>query len=276
MRIAGRPMKAPLVDRWIAGLYRRGWLKLAAALLWQAKGHAFCSLIQWTDSGGMVWMLNPNVAIDLGILTMGRHDPEIFELLSREARPGDVLWDIGANIGCLSLPLARKHPSLRVVAFEPSPAAAHQFTLIAALNNIRACLVTAPLADALRCERLHLKLSRNSGQNSLRPWDRVAYDTAIHVLCDCADHLAESASLPFPNLVKLDVEQFEEEVLAGMPATLARPELRLIVFECMRDRSPGRFLAIRQMLEAAGCAIEEIPPQPGKPVENFAARRGGR
>ncbi len=178
--------KTPPVDKLIAWLYKTGRPELAAALLWQAKGSNLSSLLQWTDPNGMTWMLNPHIAIDRALLLTGRHDPEIFDILSAEIRPHDVVWDIGANIGCLSLPLLRRHETVRLVAFEPSPAAAHQFTLNAELNGLKAELVTTPLADRLRAECLHIKLSRNSGQNSLRPWEEVSYDFKIHLLCESA------------------------------------------------------------------------------------------
>ncbi len=266
-------LKTPLVDKVIAWLYKSGRPGLAEALLWQTKGCSLSSLIQWTDAAGMTWMLNPHIAIDRALLLTGRHDPEIFEILSAEIRPNDVVWDIGANMGCLSLPLLRKHESVRLVAFEPSPAAAHQFTLNAELNGLKAELVTTPLADTLRAEALHIKLSRNSGQNSLRPWEAVCYDFKIHLLCESAASLMEKCSLPEPDIVKLDVEQFEEEVLRGMEPILRGQKLRLLVFECMRHKSPQRFQAISELLGECGFRVDEIPPEPGKPVENFVARR---
>lgn len=267
--------KIPLADKLIAWLYRSGRPGLAATLLWQTKGCNLSSLIQWPDASGMTWMLNPHVAIDRALLLTGRHDPEIFDILSAEIRPHDVVWDIGANIGCLSLPLVRMHKTVRLVAFEPSPAAAHQFTLNAELNGLKAELVTTPLADCLRAECLHIKLSRNSGQNSLRPWEEVSYDFKIHLLCESAASLMEKSNLPEPNIVKLDVEQFEEEVLRGMEPILRGSKLRLLIFECMRNNSPQRFQAISDLLSECGFRIDEIPPEPGKPVENFVARRTG-
>ena len=35
--------------------------------------------------------------------------------------PRTVLWDVGANVGSIFLPLARRHPELLIEAFEPAP-----------------------------------------------------------------------------------------------------------------------------------------------------------
>ena len=44
-----------------------------------------------------------------------------YKLRQIEFRPGDVVVDIGANIGIVALYLAKKHPGIRIIAIEPVP-----------------------------------------------------------------------------------------------------------------------------------------------------------
>ena len=44
-----------------------------------------------------------------------------YKLRQIDFRPGDVVVDIGANIGIVALYLAKKHPAVRIIAIEPVP-----------------------------------------------------------------------------------------------------------------------------------------------------------
>ena len=60
--------------------------------------------------------------ISASLYWFGDFDPWVDETLRRLAQPGDVAFDIGANIGSTSLVLARAvGPRWRVIAFEPHP-----------------------------------------------------------------------------------------------------------------------------------------------------------
>src|SRR5206468_150350 len=51
--------------------------------------------------------------------TYATKEPETIEWVRRRLGKGDVLFDVGANIGLYSLFAAKLEPSCRVVAFEP-------------------------------------------------------------------------------------------------------------------------------------------------------------
>ena len=46
-------------------------------------------------------------------------EPDMVDWLKTELHTGDVLWDIGANVGAYSLLAAKLCPGARVIAFEP-------------------------------------------------------------------------------------------------------------------------------------------------------------
>ena len=66
---------------------------------------------------------------------LGAYEPELQDAIGRHIRPGMVVYDVGANVGYISLMLARAvGESGRVLAFEPLPANAERIRRNAALN----------------------------------------------------------------------------------------------------------------------------------------------
>jgi len=46
---------------------------------------------------------------------------DIYGLADLDLADGDVFIDVGANVGLVSIAVARRHPGVRVIAFEPAP-----------------------------------------------------------------------------------------------------------------------------------------------------------
>src|SRR5579863_3379918 len=60
-----------------------------------------------------------------------------YALTRIEFRPGDVVVDVGANIGIVALYLARKHPDIRIIAIEPVPTTYQHLQENIDLNGVR-------------------------------------------------------------------------------------------------------------------------------------------
>src|SRR5580658_10208738 len=68
---------------------------------------------------------------------LGTSEPEIQELLAANVKPGSVMWDVGANVGFLTLIAARLvGPNGQVVAFEPLPSNCEAIRRNLALNQM--------------------------------------------------------------------------------------------------------------------------------------------
>src|SRR5882724_8541385 len=84
------------------------------------------------------------LAIDPGSLDMycsitnqgGLWDADVLEVCCRFLKPGGVFYDIGANVGLMSLEVAKRFgDQVRIFSFEPQPSLAHTLAISARLNN---------------------------------------------------------------------------------------------------------------------------------------------
>jgi FkbM family methyltransferase len=168
-------------------------------------------------------------------------------LLRQILLPGDIFWDIGANIGFYTLtasPLIR--PDGRVVAFEPASHAWQALTANLNLNhrdNVQS--VQIALADGSGQAVLYRSADFADGGASLISRDDYHGDSEVVTTMSADQFLAQSGSPP-PTLMKIDVEGFEANVLIGSEKILQAAHPPLILIE-MND--PDRIGAI---LKAAG------------------------
>ena len=72
---------------------------------------------------GVYWSLYGKDLIEFSIAVRNINSNHVYNYLSEyiESRNIKVLWDIGANIGSISLPLLKKFNKLKSVMFEPNP-----------------------------------------------------------------------------------------------------------------------------------------------------------
>ncbi|MCA9288087.1 MAG: FkbM family methyltransferase [Phycisphaerales bacterium] len=179
---------------------------------------------------------------------LGRyHEVPLLTLLERALRPGDTFVDIGANFGLVSLRASTLvGPTGRVLAFEPNPVVYERLAWHIDRNGATN-ITPSRVALARRPGTATLRLaSENPGAGSLAdlPWARGRGEQ-FECVVDRGD--ARLAHLPdAPMLIKIDVEGFEREVLAGLSRTI-------------RQRSPAIISEInRPCLKAAGARPRDL------------------
>jgi FkbM family methyltransferase len=92
--------------------------------------------------GGLVWDLDLNEGIDLCIYLLGSYEAAVQRTYRTLVRPGDVVFDVGANVGAHTLHFARLVGATgQVHAFEPTDFAYGKLRRNLALNpEIGACV----------------------------------------------------------------------------------------------------------------------------------------
>ncbi len=158
-----------------------------------------------------------------GALPRGWLEVSVQEAMRRLLGPGDVFYDIGANIGFFTLIGARfVGPDGRAIAFEPVPANAEAIRANAALNGIENIDVLEKAAGAeRRSDRLLLVEDLSWSHLESRGW-HPRTTSAVDIEVVTIDELVRAGEAPPPTLVKIDVEGSEADVLAGMRETIER------------------------------------------------------
>lgn len=190
-------------------------------------------------------------------------EPWTVEWLERNLRNGDVLYDIGANIGVYSLIGAKIAPESTIVAFEPAYATFHELCENVLLNGAAASVIPLPLVlgDTTRLGALAYRdTTAGAADHSL---DEGAGAYVQQVLVHPLDDLVERYGLPAPTLVKLDVDGAEVGVLRGAREVLRRPELRSLVVEIDVAQTD----AVQKELADAGFRLESrVDDRRGEPL----------
>jgi len=161
------------------------------------------------------------------LFLQGDWEPEIRSLMNALLRPGDVMLDIGANIGWHTLTAARiVGEKGRCYAFEPVPSVRSFLEENLRLNKVTHCEVRAEALCDRNGRATMQVVKSHTGISSMLPGDTPA-DYAVEVASARLDDL-----LSFDrsvNLIKIYVEGAEFSVLAGMERLLARDHPDLII-----------------------------------------------
>ncbi len=163
-------------------------------------------------------------------LWLGTYEPALLQAIQDWVEPGMVAYDVGANIGYVSLALACEvGPQGQVVAFEPLPENVSRLRTTIELNpeGARVRVVEAAVSDRAERSQFLIHRSRAMGKLEASKGRAEAYQGEITVEVIALDEWIENRNEPMPDLIKIDVEGGEALVLAGLERTLkgARPTL---------------------------------------------------
>jgi FkbM family methyltransferase len=153
-------------------------------------------------------------------LTKPQWEVEVFSLLLYFVPKGRCFYDIGANWGQHSL-FAASLPDFTgdVYAFEPMPTTYQDLRSIVDQADLNHCVHDYPWA--LGDHESHLPLGvRNKTITGQASFDDPKAKHVTLVEVKVLDNLVNEGVLPPPDLIKLDVEGFEDRVLSGAAETL--------------------------------------------------------
>ena len=178
---------------------------------------------------GVQWQLDLDEGIDLSIYLLGAYEPRTLRAYTGMIRPGDVIFDIGANIGAHTLHFARLTGARgRVYAFEPTDFAVAKLRGNLALNpelatrvSVHQCFLVAE-AGATLPAAIFSSWPVAHEHHDLDPEHLGKPKALAAAQAITADAFAREASLERLDFVKLDVDGHEYPVLRGFEQTLRR------------------------------------------------------
>lgn len=185
------------------------------------------------------------------LLMSGKFDRSVVQVLLDQSRPGDVLLDIGANIGYYSAVFLANVRGSAAICIEPQPGIVDLLRKnIAQFGDDRASVTQVGLADQDGRLRFHVNPS-NRGAS------RISADGEIDIPVREASKALRA--IPRVDLLKIDVEGFEERIFRSAEDELKRLRPRAILFEDQTGEvSPkGRIGSVLKRLDYRICGIDK-------------------
>jgi FkbM family methyltransferase len=185
------------------------------------------------------------------------HEPAATAALRSLIRPGSRVLDIGANIGYYALLESRiVGPEGKILAVEPSPTNACLLRRNVELNSaenvaVFECAVGAQ--DGVGS----LHLSSHSNLNSMIRNPELDHTSSVAVALRSVDSIVDETGIN-PDLVRMDIEGYETEALAGMAATLDRQRPHLVIELHPQICGPAAIEALLRDISARGYRLRCI------------------
>lgn len=167
----------------------------------------------------------------VGVASAGGYEDAVRAVVCKTIKPGDVVWDVGANRGLYTRLMSELvGESGAVVAIEPED------TNVAILRQAvwphdNVTVLAMAMSNYEGESELRVSSSSSSGRTHRLASNNA--DTAplqlVHVIS--GDGIVRAGLSPLPHFIKMDVEGAEPEALAGCQATLAGEQLRAVLVE---------------------------------------------
>jgi FkbM family methyltransferase len=200
---------------------------------------------------------------------------QVYERHGLTLRPGDIVFDVGANIGFFALAVHLRYPGVRLLCFEPIPEVFDVLTHNIERHGVEARVYPCGLAD--RNGRMSFTYYPNMSLMSGAYADPAAeYEVSKKFVTNVDPRVASHAdvllrdkfegravecpvrrfsdvvgenALESVSLLKIDVEKGEMDVLAGIDAA-DWPKIRRVVVE-VHDIA-GRLVRVETLLRRRG------------------------
>lgn len=202
-------------------------------------------LVAVSCDAGVLWMPESDGVMRPYLQQRATWEPEEGELLSTFFKPGLRFLDVGANLGYFSLLVGVRCPGAVIHAFEPHPLTSRVLELNAWGSGADITVHALALSSSDRLLALSTT-EHNLGDTRTRADGTATMLTPAAAL----DEVLPDAQF---DLVKIDVQGFEPEVIAGMSAMIRRSPGVVIVAEfwpfALRERGLDPIEVLRGYVE---------------------------
>lgn len=163
-----------------------------------------------------------------GLLARGDYEERYDQELAEQLQAGDIVWDIGANIGFYTNKFSQLVGAEgRVVGFEPSPLNFEKLQ-----SNCSEAKNISLLNIGLGSEDAEFRFCQ--GKDDIGATSRVVSageEADTTVVVKSANSILVQGLAPQPQIIKIDVEGFELDVMHGMENILSNVDVRAIGIE---------------------------------------------
>jgi FkbM family methyltransferase len=186
--------------------------------------------IEIRELNGIKYELHLNQFIDSSIYYDGCFEIDTTKAIQKIVKPGMMIFDVGANIGCHLLPMAKIiGTGGRIVAFEPMEWPLKKLKRNIELNNFNNILVeNIGLSEFEEDKVINFRSSWTIDETVI-PESLKSKDVHFTTI----DHYLEAKKMSRLDVIKLDVDGYEFKILKGAKKCLS--EQRPIFFMELGD-----------------------------------------
>jgi FkbM family methyltransferase len=161
----------------------------------------------------------------------GVYESSVLNTICHYLPDDGVLMDVGANIGLIAIPVLARKPGCRVISFEPSP---NSLPFLKQTHDVcpskdRWQIVEKALGERVGQVEFSVNSDKDGAFDGRASTGRKGEIQTITIEMTSLDRVWEQSGRPEVNVLKIDVEGFEAEVLAGAKACIqaTRPAILL-------------------------------------------------
>jgi FkbM family methyltransferase len=184
-------------------------------------------------------------------------EPDTVAWIENWFKPGDVFYDIGANVGAYALVAHRfLNGAAQIYAFEPGFVNFPQLCRNVQLNRASPDIIPLQVALAEQNGLINFNYQNLTSGGALHALGEAVDQRGrafapvftLPTLSYRLDDFVQQFQLPQPQHIKIDVDGTELSILKGATATLANPRLRTVLVEM--DETHKDMPAIMTLLQA--------------------------
>ena len=207
-------------------------LALLRFLKWQAGSRLVPGAVLVPFVNDTVLVVSPGMTGATQEIYTGLHEFEDCGFLLHLLRADDLFVDVGANVGVYSV-LAAGAVGATAVAIEPVPTTFAKLRLNLRTNGLDGKARAHNIGLGRTASTLRFTVDRDTMNHVItdESWAGPSVQVSVRTL----DAVLDGQS---PSLIKIDVEGWESEVLAGAEAALRQPSLLALIVE-MNGQDPA-------------------------------------
>lgn len=166
-----------------------------------------------------------------GFLSSKKYEDRFGDTMIKQVKPGDIVWDIGANLGLYTEKFSvQVSPTGKVIAFEPVPSCFDELHKKYDLNRL---VVLKNIALGAKDSTASMNIESNplAATHKIVDAENITSVNTTLVKVSSADSIISLDPDIIPNIIKIDVEGYEGQVLDGMKNLLKQQKVRCIGIE---------------------------------------------
>jgi FkbM family methyltransferase len=147
----------------------------------------------------------------------GIYELDNLKVIHSFLKPDTTLFDVGANIGMMAIPLLWNEPTIHVVSIEASPNSLNYLkkTHAASTLNNRWTIIDKAVSDKPGIVDFHLSPSSMGALDGLKNTNRIEVVDVVKVDCTTLDIIWAGLDKPAVSFIKIDIEGADLLALKG-------------------------------------------------------------